>query len=174
MALLQQSHMCISQTVRSCSRMEARRGSTSRLTSDAQGSSRLTQFRDNLDIRLENNEYRAVSSGRALPSHYSEPKGWGPLRLCLFFICIMQCTSVDSDSHRNSCRSRSMTISVFLSGKEAFQKSCPLMVCYKATSQPNHAHNTLQPILVHPCIAPLHCCLTPLGAGLHCCFQQQE
>jgi hypothetical protein len=39
----------------------------------------------------------------AKADRHSEPKGWGPLRLCLFIICI--CTSVDSDSHDSSCRS---------------------------------------------------------------------
>jgi hypothetical protein len=32
------------------------------------------------------------------PARHNEPKGWGPLRLCI-------CTSVDSDSHHSSCRS---------------------------------------------------------------------
>jgi hypothetical protein len=35
-----------------------------------------------LDSRLDNQQYRGVSSGQA-PSYHSEPKRWGPLRLCL-------------------------------------------------------------------------------------------
>jgi hypothetical protein len=51
----------------------------------------------------------AISSGQA-PSCHSEPKGWGPLRLCLFIICI--CTSVDSDSHHSSCRSHYKALAI--------------------------------------------------------------
>jgi hypothetical protein len=40
-------------------------------------------------------------------SRQAQPKGWGPLRLCLFIICI--CTSVDSHSHHSSCRSHNKT-----------------------------------------------------------------
>jgi hypothetical protein len=47
------------------------------------------------------------SNGQA-PSYHSEPNGWGPLRLCLFIICI--CTRVDSDSHHSSCRSHYNTL----------------------------------------------------------------
>jgi hypothetical protein len=54
-------------------------------------------------IRLDNQQYRGVSSGQA-PSCHIELKGWGPLRLCLFIICI--CTSVDIDSRCSSCRSQ--------------------------------------------------------------------
>jgi hypothetical protein len=41
------------------------------------------------------------------PSCHIEPKGWGPLRLCIFLICI--CTSVDSHSQHRSCRSHCIT-----------------------------------------------------------------
>jgi hypothetical protein len=45
----------------------------------------------------------AVSSGQA-SSCCSEPKGWVPLRLCLFTLCITLCPGVDSNSHCSSCR----------------------------------------------------------------------
>jgi hypothetical protein len=62
-----------------------------------------------LDSSLDNHQYRqgGVISGQA-PSCHSEPKGWGPMRLCLFIICI--CTSVHSDSHYSSCRSLDRTM----------------------------------------------------------------
>jgi hypothetical protein len=47
---------------------------------------------------LTTNSYRRVSSGQASSCH-SEPKGWGPLRLYLFTLCVALCTTAHSDSH---------------------------------------------------------------------------
>jgi hypothetical protein len=69
----------------------------------------LLQIENMLDMMtltsgLTTNSYRRVSSGQASSCH-SEPKGWGPLRLYLFTLCIALCTTAHSDSHCSSCRS---------------------------------------------------------------------
>jgi hypothetical protein len=46
---------------------------------------------------LTTNSYRRVSSGQASSCHI-EPKGWGPLRLYLFILCIALCTSSQRQS----------------------------------------------------------------------------
>jgi hypothetical protein len=65
-------------------------------------------------------QYRGVSSGQA-PSCHSEPKGRGPLKLCLFIICI--CTSVHSNSHYSSCRSH-------FKGPTIWAAACVLLQLY--------------------------------------------
>jgi hypothetical protein len=65
----------------------------------------LVQIENMLDMMtltsgLKTNSYRRVSKGQASSCH-SEPKGWGPLRLYLFTLCIALCTTVHSDSHYN-------------------------------------------------------------------------
>jgi hypothetical protein len=53
---------------------------------------------------LTTSGYTRVNSGQASSCH-SEPKGWGPLRLCHITLCILLRTRTDSDSF---CRSHYM------------------------------------------------------------------
>jgi hypothetical protein len=76
---------------------------------------------------LTTNSYRRVSSGQASSCH-SEPKGWGPLRLHLFTLCIALCTTAHSDSLCSSCRSL-ITALLHGSARLAVWLSLPACVC---------------------------------------------
>jgi hypothetical protein len=84
-----------------------------------------TDSQQTLTSGLTTNSYRRVSSGQASSCH-SEPKGWGPLRLYLFNLCIALCTTAHSDSHY----SQLLPITLQVDGQPALLMSQPSSVLH--------------------------------------------